>query len=110
MPSKSSGKPNCLRVLHLTITCRLERLAEDPQQRTFEWSNDNSEEFVVNSTELRLTSIEMDKYIVGSIGPAVRRSSRPSARARSRLNNQHIKKKYILPIEIEQCILKHCYE
>ena len=88
-------------------------MAEDPEQRTFEWNNDNSEEFVINSTELRLTSIEMDKYAAEPLGPAVaavRRSSRSSARARSSLNNQHIKKKYILPVEIEQCILKHCYE
>ena len=94
----------------LIAVCRLERLAEDPEQRTFELSNDSSEKFVINSTELRFSDIEMDKYVVELTGPVVRRSARPLARAQSCTMNKNIKKKYVLPTEIEQHVLKHCHD
>ena len=106
---KSQG--DCLQ--HLTTSYRLERLSEDAEQRTFELGNDNLDEFVVNSTELRFSDVEMDKYVVPPAGPAVaavRRSSRSSVRASISSAGVHVNKKYILPVEIEQHILKHCYE
>jgi hypothetical protein len=91
------------------VVCRLDRLSEDPEQRTFELNNDSAEEFVINSTELRFSNIEMDKYVVEPAS-IVRRSARPLARAQSGSINQNIKKKFVLPVEIEQHVLKHCHD
>jgi hypothetical protein len=88
----------------------LSRLDEDPEFRTFELSNDPSEEdFVVNSTELRLASVELE--LVSPIGEVVRRSSRSSTYASSRAqisNNQYLNRKYTLSTQQEQTILKIC--
>ena len=82
----------------------LARLDEDEQQRTFELSNEEGEEFTINSTELRLSEIELDKVVPA--GPIPRRSGRQHASSRARNCEQNMSTKYILPAAIEQHILE----
>ena len=79
----------------------LARLAEDPEQRTFELTGEE-EQFVINSTELRYVNVALD--LVPPIVAPVRRSNRGLTRAQSS-GNQVLKRKYVLPIESEQAIL-----
>jgi hypothetical protein len=88
------------------VVCRLDRLDEDPEKRTFEYNQDSSEEFVFNSTELRWSDFEMD--MVTPVGIVPRKSARPSTRNQSRAPATVLTKKYILPVEIEQHILESC--
>ena len=81
----------------------LNRLEEDPEQRTFELIGD-SNQFVVNSTELRLTKIEMERVRVA--GAPVRVSARASTRAQQRVDRPV---KYNLPAATEQVILNSCW-
>jgi hypothetical protein len=91
----------------LIVVCRLDRLTEDPEQRTFEMNNDSSEEFVINCTELRWSDFEMD--LVTPVGVAPRKTVRRSPRARGSCTPTIVtNKKYILPIDIEQHILESC--
>ena len=85
----------------------LARLPEDPELRTFELEGD-SEEFVINSTELRCTQIELipDR--------PVRAPVRRSARARKHACSGHpatttLQGRYTLPTETEQVILRACW-
>ena len=77
------------------------RLAEDPEQRTFELTG-KEEQFVINSTELRYVNVGIE--LVPPIGAPVRRSCRGSTRAQSS-RGQVLNRKYVLPIESEQTIL-----
>ena len=79
----------------------LARLAEDPEQRTFEFTGEE-EQFVINSTELRYVNVALD--MVPPIAAPVRRSNRGLTRAQSS-SNQVLRRKYVLPIESEQAIL-----
>lgn len=79
----------------------LTRLAEDPQQRTFELDT-SSEQFIINSTELRFSELELDKHEVQPITPVVRRSNRGMTKAQSH-QGKVLNKKYVVPI------LKYCY-
>ena len=79
----------------------LARLAEDPEQRTFELTGEE-EQFVINSTELRYVNVSLD--LVPPVNAPTRRSSRGLTRAQSS-GYQVLKRKYILPIESEQAIL-----
>ena len=45
----------------------LERVDDDEQQRTFEFSSTDGSQFVINSTELRHNGFELDK--VAPLGP-----------------------------------------
>lgn len=57
---------------------------------------------VINSTELRCHSIEME--VLGAEGPAIRRSTRTAAR--SATSRAHLTRKYRLPmIDAEDAIL-----
>ena len=68
----------------------LSRLAEDPEQRTFELDHTSVEQFVINSTELRLSNLELDK--VSPLGPAPRRQLRASTR--NNTNSRVTKEKF----------------
>ena len=93
----------------LYMLCRLERLAEDPEQRTFELAASGADISVVNSTELRLVGVEMDKYKDKPLGVAPRRSQRGS-RASSLAQVQHnANQTFILPTQIKQFILQACH-
>ena len=89
----------------------LSRLEEDDEQRTFELEGDDSGKVddskvvVINSTELRCHSIEME--VLEAEGPAVRRSTRTAAR--SATSSAHLTRKYRLPIDAEDAILKACF-
>ena len=89
----------------------LSRLEEDAEQRTFELEGDDSGRVddsrlvVINSTELRFHSIEME--VLEAEGPAVRRSTRTAAR--SATSRAHLTRKYRLPIDAEDAILKACF-
>ena len=52
-------------------------MAEDAEQRTFEMDN-NSKQFIFNSTELRAVDVEMPRVRVGPtpVGPVTRQSGR----------------------------------
>ena len=52
----------------------LGRLTEDPELRTFDLDAECTDEFIVNSSELRCTHIELIPHC--PVGPAVRRSPR----------------------------------
>ena len=86
----------------------LGRLAEDAELRTFDLAAESTEEFIINSTELRCTKVELTP--VQPAGPVVRRSRRrcgrggaagPQARPRPG--------QYTLPVETEQVILRSCW-
>ena len=88
----------------------LGRLAEDSELRTFDLAADCAEEFIVNSTELRCSQIEM--IPVQALGPTVRRSRR----SRGGGGGHHAAKvagqrpgQYTLPVETEQLILRTCW-
>lgn len=81
----------------------LDRLSEDPEQRTFELNHESVETFVINSTELRMSNLELDKVV--PTGAAPRRQLRASTRNSSRVR----KEKFMLPIQIEQHILETLY-
>merc|ERR1712022_99101 len=86
----------------------LGRMAEDPELRTFELAAGSTDEFIVNSSELRCTHIELipDR----PVGPAVRRSQRGhGGRARGGRGVAHLQGKYTLPVETEQVILCSCW-
>jgi hypothetical protein len=89
----------------------LSRLEEDDEQRTFELEGDDSGKVddskvvVINSTELRCHSIEME--VLEAEGPAVRRSTRTAAR--SATSSAHLTRKYRLPIDAEDAVLKACF-
>ena len=88
----------------------LSRLQEDAEQRTFELNDDadGSNQFIVNSTELRFTDIEL--LDVAAAGPApVRRSKRAATQAAAQYDGKLKAKKYELPVETEQIILKACW-
>ena len=85
----------------------LGRLAEDAELRTFDLVADCAEEFIVNSTELRCSEIEM--IPVQPVGPAVRRSGRGKGRDRGRPTTGPRPGQYTLPIETEQLILRTCW-
>ena len=92
------------------LLCRLERLSEDPEQRTFELAGSGADISVINSTELRLVGVEMDKYKEKPLGVAPRRSQRGSTRASSLAQVQHsVNQTFILPTQIEQFILQACH-
>ena len=67
-------------------------------------TNEEGEEFTINSTELRLSEIELDKVVPA--GPIPRRSGRQHASSRARNCEQNMSTKYILPAAIEQHILE----
>ena len=86
----------------------LGRLAEDAELRTFDLAAESTEEFIINSTELRCTKVELTP--VQPAGPVVRRSRRrcgrggaagPQARPRPG--------QYTLPVQTEQVILRSCW-
>jgi hypothetical protein len=89
----------------------LHRLEEDAEQRTFELEGgvvcgvDAPKVVVINSTELRWHSIEMD--LLEATGPAVRRSARTAARGSG--SGEHLARKYRLPTNAEVAILKECW-
>ena len=89
----------------------LHRLEEDTEQRTFELEGgvvcgvDAPKVVVINSTELRWHSIEMD--LLEATGPTVRRSARTAARGSG--SGEHLARKYRLPIDAEVAILKECW-
>ena len=68
---------------YLSFVCRLERLAEDSEGRTFEF-DPSVEPSLFNSTELRCIDIKLPKE--KAVGVAIRRSSRQNSQiaARSR--------------------------
>ena len=81
----------------------LQRLSEDPEQRTFEYHvNDTAEVSVLNSTELRHTNIELE--LVPPMGATLRRSNRSVPRGHTAGS-----RKYSLPVAIEQAILNDCW-
>ena len=89
----------------------LSRLEEDAEQRTFELEGDDSGRVddsrwvVINSTELRFHSIEME--VLEAEGPVVRRSARTAAR--SAISQAHLTRKYRLPTATERAVLKACW-
>ena len=88
----------------------LDRLVEnpDPELRPFELAADSTAEFIVNSSELRCTHIELipDR----PVGPAVRRSQRGhGGHARGGRGVAHLQGKCTLPVETEQTILCSCW-
>jgi hypothetical protein len=92
------------------LLCRLERLSEDPEQRTFELAASGADISVINSTELRLVGVEMDKYKEKPLGVAPRRSQRGSTRASSSAQVQYnANQTFVLPTQIEQFILQACH-
>jgi hypothetical protein len=86
----------------------LERVDDDEQQRTFEFSSTEGSQFVINSTELRHSGFELDK--VAPLGPIPRRSARSSTQvsSRARAAQSNIPTQYVLPVQIEQFILETC--
>ena len=82
---------------------RLKRLAEDPEQRTFELAAEASDvEEVLNSTELCAFDIELDAC--GS------NESQPLRATRSLSRKQLAKaQKFVLPTKTEQGILGVCW-
>jgi hypothetical protein len=86
----------------------LERVDDDEQQRTFEFSSTDGSQFVINSTELRHSGFELDK--VAPLGPIPRRSARSSTQvsSRARAAQSNIPTQYVLPVQIEQFILETC--
>ena len=81
------------------------------EQRTFELEGDDSGKVddskvvVINSTELRCHSIEME--VLEAEGSAVRRSTRTAAR--SATSRAHLTRKYRLPMDAEDAVLKACF-
>lgn len=86
----------------------LKRVESDEQQRTFELSSTDDDQFVINSTELRHSGFELDK--VAPLGPIPRRSARPSTQvsSRARAAQSNVTTQYVLPVTIEQFILETC--
>ena len=86
----------------------LERVDDDEQQRTFEFSSTDGSQFVINSTELRHSGFELDK--VAPLGPIPRRAARSSTQvsSRARAAQSNIPTQYVLPVQIEQFILETC--
>ena len=86
----------------------LDRLDEDPELRTFELTADSTAEFIVNSSELRCTHIELipDR----PVGPTVRRSPRGSGcHDGGGRGVRHLQGKHTLPVETEQVIMCSCW-
>ena len=85
---------------------RLKRLAEDPEQRTFELAAEASDvEEVLNSTELRAFDIELD-----ACGSNESQPLRATRSARSLSRKQLAKaQKFVLPTKTEQGILGVCW-
>jgi hypothetical protein len=67
---------------------------------------DDSRWVVINSTELRFHSIEME--VLEAEGPVVRRS--PRTAARSAISQAHLTRKYRLPTATEHAVLKACWK
>ena len=86
----------------------LERVDDDEQQRTFEFSSTDGSQFVINSTELRHSGFEFDK--VAPLGPIPRRLARSSAQvsSRARAAQSNVPTQYVLPVQIEQFISETC--
>ena len=83
-------------------------MAEDPELRTFELAPNSTDEFIVNSSELRCTQIELIPE--RPVGPTVRRSQRGhGGYARGGRGVAHLQGKYTLPVETEQIILCSCW-
>ena len=82
----------------------LVRLAEDCEQRTFEYKSDAPQD-VFNSTELRCIDIQLDKQD-GNLAP-VRRSLRERSRSAAQAVVRAVK--YVVPTEVEQIILVECW-
>ena len=89
----------------------LDRLVEDPdpELRPFELAADSTAEFIVNSSELRCTHIELIPD--HPVGPAVRRSRRVrGGHDRDGRGVAHLQgRKFELPVETEQTILRSCW-
>ena len=84
----------------------LSRLAEDPEQRTFELDN-NSEQFIFNSTELRAIDVGMTRARAGPT--PVRPVTRSGHSGRGGLGRGVRGRKFTLPVESEQAILQLCW-
>jgi hypothetical protein len=99
---ESSG--NCLLIItSVDCICRLERLAEDSEGRTFELSEDQ-EPTVFNSTELRCIDIRMQHEEPLQY---VRRRSGRGHRGSRDLYRKPMK--YVIPTETESVILASCW-
>ena len=86
----------------------LGRLTEDLELRTFDLDAECTDEFIVNSSELRCTHIELMHHC--PVGPAVRRSPRGyGGHVRDGRGVAHLQGKCTLPIETEQTILRSCW-
>ena len=92
------------------LVCRLERLPKDIEQKAFQLDNDCTEQFVINSTELRLVGVEMDEVVAGA---PPRRSARAttaiSSRASQGLHRSNRRRTYALPTQTEQFTLETCH-
>ena len=84
----------------------LSRLADDPEQRTFELDN-NSEQFIFNSTELRAIDVGMTRVRAGPT--LVRPVTRSGHSGRGGLGRGVRGRKFTLPVESEQAILQLCW-
>lgn len=89
----------------MCVLFRLNRLSEDPEQRTFELNHACVEQFIINSTELRLLNLEIDKIL--PIGAAPRRQVRASTR--NGTNRRVTIEKFVIPIQTEQHIMETLY-
>ena len=93
----------------MVVLCRLERVAEDSQQRTFELPRDDgtatTQPTVVNSIEIRFSKIEMGRE--KKILPELRRNPHRSGVLRT----DHVAQveKLVLPVVTEQLILGSCW-
>lgn len=88
------------------VGCRLQRLDEDAEGRTFELDA-NEEPTVFNSTELRCIDVKLrqERVAAAPIRRSARQSSQIAARARESEANASAKKKFTLHTDVEAVIL-----
>jgi hypothetical protein len=86
--------------------CRLHRLDEDAEGRTFEF-DPADEPTVFNSTELRCIDVKLkqERAAVAPMRRSSREGSRVAARARESEVNASAKKKFLLHSDVEAVIL-----
>ena len=97
---------HCGVVTGCLVHCRLHRLDEDAEGRTFEF-NPTSEPTVFNSTELRCIDVKLKQEQVAAVPTrrSGRESSRVAARARESEADASTKKKFQLHSDVEAVIL-----
>ena len=96
----------CGVVIGWVVHCRLHRLDEDAEGRTFEF-DPADEPTVFNSTELRCIDVKLkqERAAVAPVRRSSREGSRVAARARESEVNASAKKKSLLHSDVEAVIL-----